>query len=166
MRHVQPADLVWLIERELTSQGVTSPRLVPADVVLTLPVQLKGVLASAHAARRQALRDALGDAHYRTWAEDQRTLEGRRQLERWRIKLATSGMPLTPDQAKDLLPILVEQQQRIAALPHPGAVAGAAARARARAEPTAESDAFLALERRIDAQADINAGSTMRCPMS
>ena len=113
--------------------------------------------ADADAARRQALRDALGDAHYQTWAEDQRTLEGRRELERWRIKLATSGMPLTPDQAKDLLPILVEQQQRIAALPHPGAVAGAAARARARAEPTAESDAILALERRIDAQADINA---------
>jgi len=52
---VQPADLVWLIERELTSQGVTSPRLVPADVVSTLPVQLKGVLASAHAGQGLAL---------------------------------------------------------------------------------------------------------------
>jgi protein-disulfide isomerase/type II secretory pathway component PulC len=52
---VQPADLVWLIERELASQGVTSPRLLPADVLSTLPVQLKAVLASAHAGQSLAL---------------------------------------------------------------------------------------------------------------
>ena len=52
---VQPADLVWLIERELTSLGISSPRRVPADVMSTQPVQLKGVLASAHAGQGLAL---------------------------------------------------------------------------------------------------------------
>jgi protein-disulfide isomerase/type II secretory pathway component PulC len=52
---VHPADLVWLIERELTSLGVSSPRLVPADVLSTQPLQLKGVLASAHAGQGLAL---------------------------------------------------------------------------------------------------------------
>jgi len=52
---VQPADLVWLIERELAAQGVASPRLVPAEVVSTVPVHLKGVLTSAHAGQGLAL---------------------------------------------------------------------------------------------------------------
>jgi protein-disulfide isomerase/type II secretory pathway component PulC len=52
---VQPADLVWLIEDELTSLGVSSPRLVPADVASTQPVQLKGVLASTQAGQGLAL---------------------------------------------------------------------------------------------------------------
>jgi protein-disulfide isomerase/type II secretory pathway component PulC len=52
---VRPADLVWLIERELAAQRVASPRLVPAEVVSTVPVHLKGVLTSAHAGQGLAL---------------------------------------------------------------------------------------------------------------
>jgi hypothetical protein len=106
----------------------------------------------AEAARRQALRDALGDARYRQWADQQRTLPGRQELERWQGELARAGTPLTPEQAEDLLPILVEHQQRIAALPQPAALLG-----RALSTPSGSANALLELERRVDAQSDINA---------
>ena len=43
---VRPADLVWLIERELASLGVASPRLAPAEIVSTVPFKLQGLLVS------------------------------------------------------------------------------------------------------------------------
>jgi hypothetical protein len=106
--------------------------------------------AQAEAARRQALRNALGDTRYRQWADHQRLVPARHELTRWQTELAQAGTPLTPSQSQSLLPILVEQQQRIAALPDPAALAGQAA-------ATRPPDQTPALEQRIDAQADINA---------
>jgi hypothetical protein len=108
--------------------------------------------ASTETARRQALRDALGDSQYRQWLDYQRTAEGRQELERWRIQLATAGLSLTADQAQDLLPILVEHQQRITALPNPAVVL-----ARAQATSTSASSALQEAERDIASRADINA---------
>ena len=108
--------------------------------------------ASTETARRQALRDALGDSQYRRWLDYQRTAEGRQELERWRIQLSTAGLSLTADQAQDLLPILVEHQQRITALPNPAVVL-----ARAQATSTGASSALQEAERDIASRADINA---------
>ena len=52
---VQPSDLIWLIERELAARGIASPRRVDAEVVSTVPVELRGLLASSEAGQGLAL---------------------------------------------------------------------------------------------------------------
>jgi protein-disulfide isomerase/type II secretory pathway component PulC len=52
---VQPADLVWLIERELASLRRTSPRLTLADVLSNVPVRLQGLITSPNAGQGLAL---------------------------------------------------------------------------------------------------------------
>jgi hypothetical protein len=107
----------------------------------------------AETARRQVLRDTLGESKYRQWIDHQRTAEGRQRLERWRTEFATAGLSLTPDQTQDLLPILVEHEQRIAALPTPNSVPVV----RAHTTTAGAANALLEAERRIASEADINA---------
>jgi len=52
---VRPADLVWLIERELATLGIASPRSVAAETHSTSPFELQGVLVSPHAGQGLAL---------------------------------------------------------------------------------------------------------------
>jgi hypothetical protein len=128
---------------------------VPQDQNLDLATRVAAARQQSmnvETARRQVLRDALGESKYRQWIDYQRTADGRQELERWRIELATAGLSLTPNQAQDLLPILVEHQQRIAALPPP-----AVALARAHATSAGASSALQEAERDIASRADINA---------
>lgn len=109
-------------------------------------------IADKQTARRQVLRDSLGEARFRQWVDHERTAEGRQDLERWRIELAVAGQPLTPDQAQDLLPVLVEYQRRVNALPNDAALA-----ARALANSVDASSAIVDSERHISSRAEINA---------
>jgi type II secretory pathway component PulC len=52
---VQPADLVWLIERELKSLGRTSPRLARAETESSAPIRLQGLITSPHPGQGLAL---------------------------------------------------------------------------------------------------------------
>jgi protein-disulfide isomerase len=52
---VQPGDLVWLIEHELTAAGRTSPRASSTTVATALPVQLQAIIASPQAGQGLAL---------------------------------------------------------------------------------------------------------------
>ena len=106
----------------------------------------------AETERLQVLRDTLGESRYRQWIDYQRMAEGRQQLEHWRTRFATAGLSLTPDQAQDLLPILVEQQQRIAALPPTSVTL-----VRAHTTSAGAASALLEAERRIASLSDINA---------
>ena len=136
-------------ELEQTLQNLDAP--IDRDLTREERIAASSQLAAqTEAARRLTLHDALGDARYRQWADHQRLLPARNELARWQTELARAGTPLTPTQSQSLLPILVEQQQRIAALPHPAALA-------AQAAATRTPDQTPASEQRIDAQADINA---------
>lgn len=128
---------------------------VPQDQSLDLAERVAAARQqsmNAETARRQLLRDTLGESKYRQWIDYQRTAEGRQQLEQWRTEFATAGLSLTRDQAQDLLPILVEHQQRIAALP-PTSVA----LVRTHTTTAGAANALLEVERRIASEADINA---------
>lgn len=129
---------------------------VPRDQSLDLTARFAAARQQsmdAETARRQVLRDTLGESKYRQWIDHQRTAEGRRQLEHWRTEFATAGLSLTPDQAQDLLPILVEHQHRIAALPPPTSVPVV----RAHTTTAGAANALLEAERRIASEADITA---------
>lgn len=145
-------------ELEQTLRNFEAPLEKRTDLARRL-ASAQQTLADMQAARRQALRDALGEAQYRQWVDHERTAPGREELERWRMELAVAGQPLTPGQAEGLLPILVEHQRRINALPIDAALV-----ARALATSGDASSALVESERHIASRAEINAwlGDTLR----
>lgn len=138
-------------EHEQALRGFEAPRQTSLDLAARITAA-RQQSADAETARRQVLRDALGEAQYREWVDHQRTAAGRRELEHWRIELATAGLSLTPDQAQELLPILVEHQQRMATVPQRSVLPD-----RADATPASASSVLLDAERSIASRADINA---------
>lgn len=135
----------------------------------TAPDAMLGVLhrraADVDAARQQALRDALGDTRYRRWTDYQQTLPGRLELARWESTLALAGAPLTQEQAQSLLPVLVEQQRRLAELPNATFyVTGSRAGSLGAAVDRAARDELQQVQRRIDAQAEITGWLTRSLP--
>lgn len=138
-------------ELEQALRSFEAPRHTGLDLAAQIAAARQQSM-DTEAARRQVLRDALGEAQYRQWADHQRTAQGRQDLERWRFDLATAGLPLTPDQAQELLPILAEHQRRMATVSQPTVLLG-----RTHATTTAASSALAEAERSITSQADVNA---------